>query len=251
MPERLFTGKNLIELPEVSSTNNFAAGLLRDNPPEGTVILAWDQSSGRGQQGNTWISPPGKNLTVSIIYYPSALFADRMFQLSKAVSLAVRETVENFLPLADVQVKWPNDILLNQKKVAGILIENQLEGTRIKNSVIGIGLNVKQMDFPPSILHSATSIIQHLKSNINLDQVLEVLLDKLESWYLLLQEQRHELINRSYLSNLYGYQSEVRISMNGQEYFASVAGIDTGGKIAIEYENRLHYFNFKEITFII
>lgn len=251
MPERLFTGKNLIELPEIPSTNNYAAGLLGNNPPEGTVILTWDQTSGRGQQGNTWVSSAGKNLTVSVIYYPSSLTADRMFQLSKAVSLAVRETVENFLPLADVQVKWPNDILLNQKKVAGILIENQLEGARIKNSVIGIGLNINQLDFPPEIQHSATSIIQHLKTKLNLDQVLEVLLDRLEYWYLMIQEQRHELINRSYLNNLYGYQSEVMIRMNDHEYLASVAGIDPGGKIAIQYEQQLHYFNFKEITFII
>lgn len=136
---------------QLESTNSY----LRQNHqgmPQYAVVTAAYQTAGRGQRGNGWESEPGRNLLFSMLYYPPAdLSPSRQFQISKAVALAVAETVDRLLDGTDhpeVCIKWPNDIYVGDRKIAGILIENALQSsTRIAHSIIGVGLNVNQREF--------------------------------------------------------------------------------------------------------
>lgn len=136
---------------QLESTNSY----LRQNHqgmPQHAVVTAAYQTAGRGQRGNGWESEPGRNLLFSMLYYPPAdLPPSRQFQISKAVAVAVAETVDRLLDGSDhpeVCIKWPNDIYVGDRKIAGILIENALQSsTRIAHSIIGVGLNVNQREF--------------------------------------------------------------------------------------------------------
>ncbi|HZX59878.1 MAG TPA: biotin--[acetyl-CoA-carboxylase] ligase, partial [Mucilaginibacter sp.] len=118
--------------------------------PDGTVIMADDQHAGRGQQNNRWHSEPGKNLTFSLLLRPSFLSVTRQFDLTRAVSMGIIEALRPFLG-EKLKIKWPNDIYYEDRKMGGILIENTLQSNQIKNSVIGIGLNINQEAFPAEI----------------------------------------------------------------------------------------------------
>ena len=138
---------HIIRLDNVDSTNTYLSGIA-SNSPHGTCVLADRQSAGRGQRGNTWESEPGKNLTFSVLLRPDGLHASQQFRISQAVSLAITDTLDGFLPEGiEAKVKWPNDIYVGNRKICGILIENTLCGAAIQHSIIGIGLNINQRDF--------------------------------------------------------------------------------------------------------
>ncbi|MDE7334766.1 MAG: biotin--[acetyl-CoA-carboxylase] ligase [Muribaculaceae bacterium] len=132
----------LMLIDSCASTNS----AIDRNAPHGFALMAREQTAGRGQRGNSWEAEAGKNITLSLILRPVELPAARQFELSEAVALAVADTVES-LGIDRVSVKWPNDIYVGDRKIAGILIENALGGTYISRSIVGIGLNVNQREF--------------------------------------------------------------------------------------------------------
>ena len=133
----LFIGRNLITLKEVDSTNTFLKDALSKSTPllDGSVIMADRQLAGRGQSGNSWISEAGKNLTFSVLLNPVFLAIERQFDLNMAVSLALNDFFNKY-KIQAATIKWPNDSYINNKKVAGILIENILQGNKIKHEAI-------------------------------------------------------------------------------------------------------------------
>lgn len=242
----LFTGVPLHTFETLPSTNDFAMDMLKSQPVEGTTILTYFQSAGKGQRGNTWEVAPGLNLTASIIYRPTFLLIEEVFMLSKVAALAVADTLAAFAPQADISIKWPNDILLNQQKIAGILIENQLEGKHLAYSVLGLGINLNQQQFPASLRTPATSLRAFLQQTVPIDQVLTEICEQLEHWYLLLKQGRTEHIDRTYLQRLYGYQSEVTVLIDGQLTPAHLVGVDNHGRLALAMDDKLAYFAVKE-----
>lgn len=138
----------LIRLMSVGSTNTFLKQLVADGDPnlrEGMTVAAVAQTAGRGQRGNSWESDPGCNVTISVLLEPVAIHPARQFAVSEVVALATASTVDRWLPAGmSATVKWPNDIYVGDRKIAGILIENSLSGPCIRWSVCGIGLNVNQ-----------------------------------------------------------------------------------------------------------
>ena len=142
----MIIGSSVRHYEKVSSTNTVAAALLREAmPPEGTVITASFQESGRGQAGNSWESEPGSNLLMSVILYPETVKPWEQFVICQMISLAVHDLVS--LRTGDARIKWPNDIYVRDDKIAGILIENSIMGDRLGSTVAGIGLNVNQTIF--------------------------------------------------------------------------------------------------------
>ena len=136
----------IIPVEAVASTNSYLKELAHKQVlEEGTVIVTRNQTEGRGQQGNAWESESGKNITCSILFYPFFLPVQRYFLLSEAISLGVKETLDAYTD--EITVKWPNDIYYQERKIAGILIENELIGNKYFLSVAGIGLNVNQEQF--------------------------------------------------------------------------------------------------------
>ena len=150
--ETLFIGKNLLFLTEVESTNTYAMGMLRNvNVMEGTVVYTDHQSRGKGQRGASWNSAVASNITASVILRPAFLESGESFFLSKISALALYDVLTDVLNSSqyDIKIKWPNDMLVDSRKIAGILIENTYNQQQIQYSVMGIGLNVNQADFGP------------------------------------------------------------------------------------------------------
>ncbi len=241
----LFLGKNVIFLPECHSTNDLALSLL-DKPDigEGTIIITQNQTKGRGQRGNIWISEPGKNITCSLILQPGFLQISQQFGLTLVASLAVYDLISQVVP--NVKIKWPNDIYVGDKKIAGILIENSLKNNSIEYAVIGIGINVNQKGFASPV---ATSLA--LESNLDfvLDEQIESLLMLIEKWYLKLKQNRSEIKN-SYLQKLYWYHEQRVFEDIEGEFEGTILGVDQLGRLVIDTSSGQRVYDIKEVKFI-
>ncbi len=221
--------------------------LSKTKPSEGTAIIAGHQTAGRGQIGRSWYASPGCNVLASVILYPRWLGARDQFGLSQAAALAVADTVR---PYAPAQVKWPNDVYVGDAKVAGILIQNSLTGGQIQWSVVGIGLNVNEANFPPD-LPKAASLLQIGGSTVPLDAIREQLFRHLEQRYLQLKA-HPEYLAADYLANLYRYDAwhTYLRAETGQRFRGKITGIDNAGRLGILSEDGTHsYFDLKEVVF--
>ena len=172
--DRLSEKRLIIRLEETESTNSYLKQLLREKHlEEGSIVVADYQTGGRGQRGNSWISAKGKNLLFSLLIYPKNVFAKDQFIISRIASLAIKNTLDRFTH--DICIKWPNDMYWKDKKIAGILIENDLKGNKIENTIIGIGLNLNQEIFP-SELPNPVSLKQITGVTYNKESILNMLL---------------------------------------------------------------------------
>ena len=247
----LFVGQNLINLLAVDSTNNFLKDLLSKSEPlpEGTVIMAEDQFAGRGQQQNNWQAEPGKNLTFSIFLKPNFLPLNKQFLLNMAISVAINNALKSYLPI-DNCIKWPNDIYYQSKKLGGVLIENSIFGQTIKNSVIGIGLNINQAIFSPDLVDKATSLYQILQQDVNLIELLAEICSQIESLYLQLKAGNYTFLKDSYVDKLYQINKPALFSQNGEVFEGTIRGVTEIGSLQLEKENKIQTYNFKEIEFL-
>ncbi|MCB0507905.1 MAG: biotin--[acetyl-CoA-carboxylase] ligase [Bacteroidetes bacterium] len=258
----LFTGKFLLHLPTVDSTNNYAKEWIAKNSPiNGTVIIADEQVAGRGQKGNVWISEAGKNLTFSVIYKTDFLLATEQFWLNIAVSLGVWSAVEKQLNAhkeiengahslpTKTSIKWPNDIYVSNEKIAGILIENTIQGQYLKQSVIGIGCNVNQQHFPENL--NATSLCLLLKNEIDKLSFFLMMLEEIERFYLLLKERKLERLKKEYIDNLFRYNVTSNYKKDEILFEGKIIDVDANGYLVMETENGIQQFGFKEISFVI
>jgi BirA family transcriptional regulator, biotin operon repressor / biotin---[acetyl-CoA-carboxylase] ligase len=234
-------------MPECHSTNDEASRLIQaGNVMEGTTIVAQHQTAGRGQRGNTWISERGKNLTFSIVLKPVALPAKDQFYLNMAIALGVYDYLqENFKD--PIKIKWPNDILIKGKKVCGILIENQVSGQQIQHSIVGVGLNVNQEKFS---LENATSLRVLSGKEFQLEDVLECVLEKIESRYLLVREQLLDSISIAFTEVMYWLGEQHVFSTHGVEFTGMITGIDEIGRLKIQTSEGLRTFGVKEVEFL-
>ena len=253
--ETLFIGKSLLFLHEVESTNTYAMNLLRNvNPIEGTLVYTDFQTNGKGQRGATWTSEIGQNITASVILKPRFLGYDKTFYLSKISALAVYDVLTEILPISqyDIKIKWPNDILVNQKKIAGILIENSVVANIIQYSVVGIGFNINQANFD-GYEREAVSLKILLNKHYDRTPIMEMLCRNLEKWYLKLKEQKLELIDNQYLSILFGMNQVLDFSYpNGIRFRAEPKGISKEGKLILKLEDAsLKEFEIKELKFLL
>lgn len=232
-------GNNSIKVDKVSSTNNYLAELLiGHNLPEGTVVTASEQHGGRGQRGTQWESEPGKNITLSLLLKPAFLDTRNQFDLSKMTALAVVDFIKHILnDLSQVRIKWPNDIYIDLKKVAGILIENTLVTNKIAYSIIGIGININQEQFS-SLLSSATSVKNITGEEYNLDICHEQLYYFIEKRYHQLRSQP-KIIENNYLNDLLFINEWATYVYKEEEIKAKITGVNKNGKLILENENRM------------
>jgi len=241
-------GHSLIFMPECHSTNDEASRLLDSNTQvmEGTVVITNAQTSGRGQRGSTWVSEPGKNLTFSLLIKPTFLAVLDQFYLNMTFSLGLADYLNNALT-SDIRIKWPNDIIVNDKKVCGILIENHVQGQNIQHSIVGIGLNVNQTNF--SVPH-ATSMKLQKDHEFALENVLPELLSFLETRYLQLRSGNLEELINDYLTIFY-WKGERHMFKKADEIFeGEITGIDPFGKLKINVDGTTEYFEVKQIQFL-
>lgn len=246
----LFVGQNVITLQSINSTNNYLKEILTKSKPipEGTVIMAVEQLAGRGQVGNTWHSEPGKNLTFSVLLHPTFLPVEQQFQLNKTICLALNDLLSAYFG-SSAQIKWPNDSYVDKQKIGGILIENNIQGNLIKQSIVGIGLNVNQYHFP-SALKNVTSFNRITSREFDLISLLKEICGAIEARYLQLKARKSKEMDAEYLSKLYLLDQWGMYLVNGKIQSGKIVGVSASGHLQIEIENQIKEYGLKEIEFI-
>ncbi|WP_345223086.1 biotin--[acetyl-CoA-carboxylase] ligase [Hymenobacter koreensis] len=237
----------MLWLPECGSTNTEARELIGQNrATEGCTVITDCQTAGRGQRGNTWEALPGENLTLSVVWRPVFLAATAQFRLNLAVALAVHDWAQGLLgPDPALRVKWPNDLFYHEQKLGGILIENTLNGSQIHWSVVGIGLNVNQVNFGVT---TATSLALLKGHAFGLPPLAEKLLECLERRYLQLRGGQHPALHAEYLSKLYRFQEWHHFGVNGQPTAGRIVNITDAGQLVLEQTNgQMRSFGLQEI----
>jgi BirA family transcriptional regulator, biotin operon repressor / biotin---[acetyl-CoA-carboxylase] ligase len=241
-------GFPLIHLPSVDSTNKYAAAILhKENSPEGTVILADVQTRGKGQGGNIWLSENGLNLLCSIILKPDFLPAYKQFYLSMCVATGINDCLTD-LGIRS-QVKWPNDILIKGKKVAGILIENTVLSQNLHTSVVGIGLNVNQVSFDPGI-PNPTSLAGETGKSYDVGPLLEKLLLFLETKFNQLYAGDFVPIKSRYLNCLWLLNMRATFTDQKGTFEGRIVDVAESGELVIlTSAGETRMYGFKEVEF--
>ena len=231
-----FMGKDIHYFKEVDSTNDVAKYLAENGAEEGTVVIAEIQNRGKGRRGKTWISPPG-GVWMSIILRPD-IPPSKAPQLTLVTGVAVAETLKKELKL-DVGIKWPNDILIGNKKVCGILTEVNASINKVNYVVVGIGIdmNVDVPLFPPDLQKGATSLKNELDTEINGAMLVQKFLLDLEKLYIKFTEGKFpDILNKwRFLSKTIG--SEVEVRTRGKTIRGDAVGINKDGILILELED--------------
>ena len=241
----LFVGQYIIELSSVDSTNNYLIDLSQNiSLLEGTVIVAKEQTAGKGQRNNRWSSEAGKSLCISILLKPK-LDVSQQFLFNKFIALSLCQALINYS--LKTKIKWPNDILIDSKKVAGILVENSIRGSKIEKSIVGIGVNINNNI---SQLPSATSLADCLNTIPTVSELLELICKNIEKNYFLLK-QKPSMINELYHQNLFQKGGVQKFSKNGESFDGIINSVNDNGQLLVEVNGRLEFYNMGEIKFMI
>lgn len=240
--------QNRIHLPQCQSTNDELLQMLRSSHPdlpEGFVVSTSHQTAGRGLRGAVWESNPDENLLFSLFLKPDFLSFRHSFWLSATIATAVSEVLQPFIP--NVKVKWPNDILCGDLKLGGILIENTGSGTQMERSVVGIGLNVHQLDVPDG----ACSLVGMANRRFDMDDLLQRLLESIFAGYRLLKVQGWEKTRSRYYRNLYRFGTVQTYELpDGTLFKAILKSIQEDGHLVLSCWDGDKRFAFKEVAFV-
>jgi BirA family transcriptional regulator, biotin operon repressor / biotin---[acetyl-CoA-carboxylase] ligase len=250
--DTLFIGQNHIHLNEVDSTNSYAITMLKNvNLPEGSLITCSHQTNGRGQRGSSWESQEGLNATFSLVLKPLFLPENKLFYLSKCCALAMYDVITQQLNSGhfDIKIKWPNDILVNRKKICGMLLENSFSGNRLLWCVAGMGLNVNQTIFSDGI--NATSLKQlQLVEHDSLD-IIKRFCTAFERYYLLLKNKAYDTIDKSYFHCLFCLNEQVELEINGEFKSCYLETVTESGLLALRDEQgNTGFYDVKEVKWL-
>lgn len=235
----------IIQVEQANSSND----LIREYSEHLTFVVVKNQTAGRGQRGNHWESAPGENLTMSILVKPSNLMLSNQFYISKATSNSLVKTLQRVGLSAEV--KWPNDIYIGDRKICGILIENDaLSSGRIFRSIIGVGLNINQEKFV-SDAPNPTSIKIESSLNYTIESVLEIFCEEFEKEFSLLEKGNFDSIDSFYLANLYRLNQEALFSDSEGRFKGVILDVKESGELIVQRGESNKSYLFKEIAFII
>lgn len=240
----------IVKLNAIDSTNSYLRQLSAKEAVEDyTVVLANYQTHGRGQMGTQWTSQESKNLMASVFKDTSFVNIKHNFYISIVVSLSIFRALES-LYIKKLKVKWPNDILAGNKKIAGILIENVIKQNLVQASIIGIGLNVNQTKF--NDLPSASSLRLITGKVFDLDEILQAILKQLNHYFTLLKEGRMSLLKNEYEKCLFRNQKpSTFLNADGNMFSGIINGISDSGNLQVKMEQQIiKEFDLKAITIL-
>ncbi len=230
----------IIHIAETDSTNRW----LREHDGEADMVVVADyQTAGKGQGTNSWESERGKNLLFSILCHPQDIPAKHQFRISMAISMAIAEALSE--QIGDVSIKWPNDIYWRNAKICGILIENRLLGQVIKDSIVGVGINVNQRQFY-SDAPNPVSLWQIHRHDTDCDVLLQDILRRF-TYYILFKD-----LKKRYVSMLYrrkGFHPYIDKTGTFMAEFVDVE--DDGHLVLCKDDGQVCRYAFKEVSFVI
>lgn len=245
-----FKDAPLIALEEIESTNTYLLDLLKQTGvEEGTIISAGFQTAGRGLGRNTWLSERGKNAIFSIVLFPDFLKIEDQFLITQAVSLGILNWTRSALPQKQIVIKWPNDILVEKKKICGILAQSSIQGSKLQFVVAGIGINVNQNDFG-ELNSIATSVYNESSGMNNINRVIQEIRNEIFEQYELLINEKHHLIQEKYLKELYLLNEKHDFISDGECFEGMILGVNHFGQLLIEDSSgKIRTFNTKEVVY--
>lgn len=237
----------IYHIETTTSTNDDAR---REQYREGDIIWAEHQTAGRGQRGHTWLSPEGANLTFSLVLEPRFLAVNNQFMLLEVIALALHDTFLKFG--IDTRIKWTNDIYYEDRKLVGILIEHFYSGGTLARTIVGIGINVNQTEFDPS-LPNPVSMRQIAGREFNREEVLHEFEHTMMDRYEELQLHEVEHIQEDYHRLMYRLDEEHAFRLpSGEEFRATIRGVRPTGELKLaRKDGRTHDYLFKEVEFVL
>lgn len=240
----------ILWLKETDSTNNHLRRLLdKEQLPEGSLVVTDFQTAGKGQVGNSWESEAGMNLMFSILLYPDFIPANRQFLISQIASLSVKETLDAYTDF--IQVKWPNDIYWKDRKICGMLIENDLSGQLLYCSIIGIGLNLNQSLFR-SNAPNPISLTQITGKKYDREEVLNRFLRIFFQYYCLLLQEKEEEVRTAYMQALYHGEGYHRYRDEQGQFEARIQAIEPTGHLILQLrDGEQRRYAFKEVATLV
>ena len=240
----------ILWLKETDSTNNHLRRLLdKEQLPEGSLVVTDFQTAGKGQVGNSWESEAGMNLMFSLLLYPDFIPANRQFLISQIASLSVKETLDAYTDF--IQVKWPNDIYWKDRKICGMLIENDLSGQLLYCSIIGIGLNLNQSLFR-SNAPNPISLTQITGKKYDREEVLNRFLRIFFQYYCLLLQEKEEEVRTAYMQALYHGEGYHRYRDGQGQFEARIQVIEPTGHLILQLrDGEQRRYAFKEVTTLV
>jgi BirA family transcriptional regulator, biotin operon repressor / biotin---[acetyl-CoA-carboxylase] ligase len=245
----VFARKEIIHYKETDSTNARARELADQGAPEGTLVVAESQTQGRGRQGRAWFSPSGAGIYASLIVRPS-MPSNEATRITFLTAVAAAETLLHLTRL-DVKIKWPNDILANGKKVAGILTEISTEKGVVDYAVVGLGMNVNTPGFPDDIRMRATSVLIETGERFSRPEILREYLTREEAYFRRLRTSGFGPILERWkeLADTIGRQ--IRVEMMDKTYVGCVENIDPEGILILkDRKGASHRILSGDVTFL-
>ena len=240
----------LIKLDAIDSTNDFLKDLARNSDIENfTTVITNNQTKGKGQMGAKWDSEVGKNLIMSVLIKNLTIEFSEIFNLNSAVSTAVIQVLKE-LNVPMVSIKWPNDIMSDNKKIGGILIENSFKSDNTIDSVIGIGLNVNQKDFLNLPNASSLSVVTNLE--FDLEMILQKIINEIKNNYNLLSSDKSDFIKKLYHQNLFKKGIPMAFEdKNGTRFMGIIQEVSNEGLLQVIHEDdSVHLYDLKEIQML-
>lgn len=239
----------LIKLDAIDSTNDFLKGMSAKQELENyTVVTAENQTKGKGQMGSVWNSEKSKNLIMSVFIKDLLVGVEEIYQLNVATALAVIQVLKTF-GIKNLSIKWPNDIMSDNFKLAGILIENSVKSDGSITSIIGIGLNVNQTNFEN--LPKASSMAVVANSNFDKEELVVLIVERLKANFELLGS-NSQILWDNYLEFLFKKEVPMAFAIDGQKPFMGIIkGVSATGKLLLLLENEsVAEFGVKEIQML-
>ena len=237
----------LIKLNAIDSTSEYIKKNRDFFSEKELCVLTFNQTKGKGQRGNTWVSEQGSNLCISFYFSDLNINIEDIFNLNMLVSLNIIDILDSLF-LKNLKIKWPNDILAENKKISGILIETFSKNNMIKDIIIGIGVNVNQIDFNNLINATSMSLIMNKKYDLNI--LYKLFLEKFKSFSDEVKNINSSEIKLNYLNYLYGINTLKKFEVNNLIFDAKISDVNKKGELILDIDGVIKEFNNQEIKLI-